>query len=148
MTIMLTADATGLPTWHQLTAAIISGPAAAGEHRIAQLACALAKLHRKRWPARRPAVAASRRRCLVAAIDEWVANHRRATATSVGPSAGALVDEMTRAGARARALLATTDPADDEVHAAWTACAVLADQRADLIAQIPIPYAISTTGAH
>ncbi|MFD4356750.1 DUF4254 domain-containing protein [Nocardia sp. NPDC058518] len=148
MTTVLMNTPNDLPNWHQLNAALFCGPAAAGEHPIAQLACALAKLHRKRWTIYRPMVAAQRRRGLVDAIDGWIVNNLGTATHSVPLSVGALVDEMTRAGARARKLLATTDPAGDAVHAAWTACAALADQWTDLITHIPIRYELSTAGAH
>ncbi|MBC7299548.1 hypothetical protein [Nocardia salmonicida] len=127
-----------LPDWHELHIAAVGGGAAL-EHPLTRLARALAKLHRKRWPSRKQAVAARRRRVLVDAIDLWVAANV-GVAVAETASVGALIDELTRAGACARRLLATTDPAGDAVHAAWTAVAVLADEWSDLVTHTPIHY--------
>ncbi|WP_052314450.1 hypothetical protein [Nocardia thailandica] len=125
-----------LPHWHELSGVLLGGRGP--DHPITGLARVLAKLHSKRWPRRRRAVADVRRRAVIDAIDMWVA----ADLGTPGIPAGALIDEMARAGAQARQLLATTDPSSDAVHAAWTALATLADQWPALVQHLAIPYSI------
>ncbi len=123
-----------LPEWHELSGALLGGRGS--DHPLTQLARTLAKLHSKRWPRCKHAVAAARRRAVIDAIDVWVA-------ANVGTSAkpvSALIDEMARAVGQARQLLATTDPSSDVVHAAWTALAALADQWSDLVLHVAVRY--------
>ncbi|MFC8044178.1 DUF4254 domain-containing protein [Nocardia sp. NPDC057353] len=128
-----------LPTGHELSAAILGGHRV--EHPLISFACALAKLHRKRWRGTEQVVAAHRRQAVLDAIDLWMATN---VGSTTALQAGSLIDEMTRAGARARYLLATADPASETVHAAWTAAAALADQWSELAVHVTVPYACST----
>lgn len=83
-----------LPSWHELNIAAVGG-GTAPEHPLTRMACALAELHRKRWPSRKKAVAARRRRALIDAIDLWVAANVGVVAEQV-PSVGSLIDEIQR----------------------------------------------------
>ncbi|MFF2088518.1 hypothetical protein ACFVVM_32445 [Nocardia sp. NPDC058176] len=131
-----------LPLWHELSVVWVGGLAV--EHPLIRLVCALAKLHRKRRWARRPLVADRRRRALLDEIDLWVATN---VGAAVVPPVAALIEEMARAGTRARRLLATDDPAGEAVHMAWTSLAALADQWSELVAHAHVPYEYSIAEA-
>ncbi|WP_327116542.1 DUF4254 domain-containing protein [Nocardia sp. NBC_01730] len=130
----------GLPSWHELLNAFRGWDAASG-HPVAQCACGLAQLHRKRWPRSRCELVAERRAALINAIDTWAAAHvHRSTREPGTGSFGAHIDRMAAAAAAATRTLRTSDPRGETVHAAWTALAALADGWADITIVAACPY--------
>ncbi|WP_245745622.1 DUF4254 domain-containing protein [Nocardia altamirensis] len=127
-----------LPDWHELSAALrMHAGDRPGDHLITQLARALAQLHHtRRAQPERAAEIDYRRGEVVTVIDGWVAKQlppRRAHDRGAA-SLGRAVDRMAAAQILADHLLMTADDAaEQQVHAAWSRLAALANDWTDLI---------------